>query len=161
MSNSMLIFCFLKLARQWTWIWRLDRKLTQLSLAVGTELSWCSCRSWAQTGGEAALQSLIGVALRGKWKWRCPPPCWAPLEDHGWAGARRAISLFSISESAAETLCSVSGLLKTRKCGINSHGSHWTIRRLEHRSHGARQQSFFQLENRRWGWLRDPVNLAV
>lgn len=37
----------------------------------------------------------------------------------------------------------------------------WQSEGWSTRSPGAREQGFFQVESRRWGWLRDAVNPAV
>lgn len=77
-------------------------KLMQLEILVAKQL----CRGWC------------GVP-RDKWRWRCAPPCWAPLEDHGWAEARRAIAQFCTSETAAETLCPILGSGRLDDVGTN------------------------------------------
>lgn len=108
--------------------WRLDRNLTQLSPAVGTELSWCSCRSWAHTGGEAALWRLIW-GPEGQVKIKVSNHMLGSIKRSQLSRGQKSnlSSLFSTSETAAETLCPVLGSWRQDRCGNKPHGSHWVI----------------------------------
>ena len=154
----MFIFCFLKSARQWTWIEGLTGTSPSSKKAKAKSYSghWINLMRLCSLGTDWLRSSFAGAdlgVLRDQCRWRCPAPFWAPLEEHSWAGARKAIL----------PLCSALPWLQLERCdqfwapadkmhmGTGPVEATKMIRRWEHKSYGDRQRCLFSLENRRSG----------